>query len=85
MTELDDLSGVPRYLQIAGILKAEIHAGTWPPMKPAPSRVTLVERFGVAKTTVARAHANLMGCGYLVHRPGIGLLVLPADRWQSDE
>jgi DNA-binding GntR family transcriptional regulator len=83
MTELDDLTGIPRYLQIATILEAEIHAGTWAPLNPVPSRASLVGRFGVANTTVARSHAYLARRGYLVPVRGVGMVVTPAERWPA--
>lgn len=83
--DLDDLSGVPRYLQVARIIEAEIRAGTWPKGSPAPSRVTLAGRFGVAKETAARAHAWLAQHGYVVAVPGVGMVVTPRERWQPGE
>ncbi len=83
--DLDDLSGVPRYLQVARIIEAEIRAGTWPAGSPAPSRVTLAERFGVAKETAARAHAWLAQHGYVVAVPGVGMVVTPRERWQPGQ
>lgn len=80
--DLDDLSGVPRYLQVARIIEAEIRAGTWQAGSPAPSRVTLADRFGVAKETAARAHAWLAQHGYVVAVPGVGMVVTPRERWQ---
>jgi GntR family transcriptional regulator len=54
--ELDDLSGVPRYLQIAHAVEAEIRSGQWAPGRKAPSRNDLGERYGVARETAAHAH-----------------------------
>ncbi len=79
--QLDDLSGVPRYLQIARKLESEIRAGTWTPGKPAPSRSQLAGDYGVARETVAHAHARLAECGYLVSVAGVGMVVTPSDRW----
>ena len=83
--DLDDLSGVARYLQVAKIIEAEIRAGTWQPGRPAPSRVILAERFGIAKETAARAHAWLAQHGYVVTVPGVGMVVTPPERWTPDE
>ena len=83
--DLDDLSGVPRYLQVARIIEAEIRAGTWPTGSPAPSRVILSDRFGVAKETAARAHAWLAQHGYVVAVPGVGMVVTPRERWHSGQ
>ena len=45
MTELDDMSGVPRYRQVAAILEREIRDGTWLPGKVIPSQTQLAQRF----------------------------------------
>lgn len=82
--DLDDLSGVPRYLQVARIIEAEIKAAQWPPGQPAPSRNQLAERFGIARETAARAHAWLARAGYLVAVPGVGMVVTPKGRWPED-
>ena len=79
--DLDDLSGVPRYLQVARVLEAEIRAGQWASGDVAPSRNQLAERFGIARETAARAHAWLARAGYLVAVPGVGMVVTPASRW----
>ena len=65
--DLDDLSGVPRYLQVARVIEAEIRAGQWTPGNAVPSRNQLAER-------LARA-------GYLVAVPGVGMVITPANRW----
>ena len=80
-----DLPGCPGYLQVAKIIEAEIRVGTWQTGSPAPSRVTLAERFGVAKETAARAHAWLAQRGYVVAVPGVGVVVTPRERWKPDE
>jgi DNA-binding GntR family transcriptional regulator len=82
--DLDDLSGVPRFRQVAAALEAEIRAGVWQPGAPVPSRVRLADRFGVAQMTAARAHRYLAERGYLVAVTGVGMVVTPPDRWPQD-
>jgi DNA-binding GntR family transcriptional regulator len=79
--DLDDFSGVPRYLQVARILEREIRSGTYPEGLPVPSRITLTQRFGIAQATAAKAHAYLAERGYVVTVPGVGMVVTPRDRW----
>lgn len=79
--ELDDLSGVPRYAQIAHAIEREIRSGQWAPGKPAPSRAQIAQRWGVAKETAAHAHRWLAERGYLVSVAGVGMVVTPKDRW----
>jgi DNA-binding GntR family transcriptional regulator len=81
-SDLDDLSGIPRYRQVALILEREIRAGTWPVGKPVESEARLSQRFGIAKATAARAHAWLAEHGYVVAVPGVGMVVTPESRWK---
>ena len=81
--ELDDLSGVPRYLQIAQAVEAQIREGLWLPGNPMPSRNRLAERYGVARETAARAYHWLAVRGFLVRVAGVGIVVTPANRWPA--
>jgi DNA-binding GntR family transcriptional regulator len=83
--DLDDMSGDPRYLQVARILEREIRAGTWPPGKRIASRVGLQQRFGIAQATAGRAHGWLAERGYLAPVPGMGMVVTRPDRWPDDD
>jgi GntR family transcriptional regulator len=83
VADLDDLSGVPRYLQIARAVESEIRGGQWAPGHVAPSRNDLAERYGVARETAAHAHRWLAEHGYLVAVAGVGMVVTPRDRWPS--
>jgi DNA-binding GntR family transcriptional regulator len=80
-SELDDLSGIPRYVQIARVLEAEIRSGQWESGRPAPSRAQIAQRWGVAKETAAHAHRWLAERGYLASVPGVGMVVTPEGRW----
>jgi GntR family transcriptional regulator len=82
--ELDDLSGVPRYLQVARVVESEIRSGTWEVGNPIESRNQLAKRFGIAQMTAAKAHSWLADHGYIVAVPGVGMLVTPQDRWTPD-
>jgi len=82
--ELDDLSGVPRYLQVARVIESEIRSGTWEIGKPIQSQVQLSQRFGIAKATAAKSHAWLADRGYVVAVPGVGMVVTPPERWRPD-
>jgi GntR family transcriptional regulator len=83
--DLDDLSGIPRYMQIARALESQIRSGELEPGQPAPSRNYLAETYGVARETAARAHHWLAERGYLVAVAGVGMVVTPQDRWPRDE
>lgn len=79
--DLDYLSGVPRYLQIAAVVEREIREGLWEPGSAAPSKTVLMQRFGVAGETARRAQQHLASRGLLASVPGVGMLVTPQDRW----
>lgn len=81
---VDDLSGIPRYIQIAAAVEREIRDGQWEPGNAAPSRNVLMQRFGVAGETARRAQARLVQLGFLVAVPGIGMVVTPPDRWPAE-
>ena len=78
---LNDLSGVPRYIQIARVLEREIRDGTYEVGQPVASRHQVAQRFGVAVETSARAHRVLVDRGYLVSVPGVGMVVTPREMW----
>lgn len=80
--ELDDLSGIPRYLQVAHVIESEIQSGTWEIGQPIQSQVQLSQRFGIAKATASRSHAWLAERGYVASVPGVGMVVTPRARWR---
>lgn len=57
---------VPVYQQLADILRGQIERGELEPRRPIPSVRTLVERYGVARATAAKAIQILSDEG-LVH------------------
>jgi GntR family transcriptional regulator len=81
--DLDDMSGVPRWRQIAVIVEREILEGAWEPGNVAPSRNALMQRFGVAGETARHSLTYLAQLGYLSGVPGVGMIVTPRDRWPS--
>lgn len=82
--ELDDLSGIPRYVQIGRVVEAEIRSGQWAPGRAAPSRAQISQRWGVARETAAHAHRWLADRGYLVSVAGVGMVVTPEARWPEE-
>ena len=83
--DLDDTSGVPRYLQVARRLEAAIRAGEFEPGTVIPSQPQVIQAYGVAKTTASKAFARLADRGLVAAVPGIGTVVLPRARWASPE
>lgn len=73
--EIDHAGEVPAYLQLAGILRAQIESGELAPRQPIPSKRTLTERYEIARGTVDKAVALLKSEGLIVTVPGRGLYV----------
>ena len=73
VAELDRLSPVPLWEQLAGILRAEIQAGQCPIM----SESHLEQTYGVGRSTVRLALNALREEGLIVTVPGRGTFVKP--------
>jgi DNA-binding GntR family transcriptional regulator len=73
--EYDPLAPVPRYRQIADILRGRIEAGELVPDRPIPSEATLQQEFGVARATARHAVALLREWDLVVTVPGMGTYV----------
>ena len=74
------MSPVPRYLQVAAIIRARIESGELQPGDPIPSQNTIIQAYGVARATAAKALGVLRDEGIVVVVPGIGALVARRKR-----
>lgn len=68
-------SPVAPYQQVAGLLRARIHSGELPPGARLPSIVDLVQTYGIARGTAARALRVLVSEGLAQVTPGWGTYV----------
>jgi DNA-binding GntR family transcriptional regulator len=73
--EYDPLAPVPRYKQIADILRGRIEAGELEVNRPIPSEAQVQQEFGVARETARKAVAILREEGWVVTVPGMGTYV----------
>lgn len=73
--EIDPESPIPPYQQVAGILRARIESGALPPGRRLPSIADLVQTYGIARTTAAKALRVLVGEGLAEISPGMGTYV----------
>jgi len=73
--EYDPLAPVPRYKQIAAILRGRIEAGELEADRPIPSEARIQQEFGVARETARKAVALLREEGWVVTVPGLGTYV----------
>jgi DNA-binding GntR family transcriptional regulator len=61
---IDHLGETPVYVRLAAILRARIEAGELEANRPLPSYTTLMQDYGVARGTAAKAVGVLVaGCG----------------------
>jgi GntR family transcriptional regulator len=75
MMEYDPLAPVPRYKQIAAILRERIEAGELEADRPIPSEAQIQQEFGVARETARKAVALLREDSWVVTVPGLGTYV----------
>jgi GntR family transcriptional regulator len=75
IVEYDPLAPVPRYKQIAAILRGRIEAGELEADRPIPSEAQIQQEFGVARETARKAVALLREEGWVVTVPGLGTYV----------
>ena len=73
---------VPRYQQLARIIRDQIDSGEILPHHPIPSKATLKARHNVAGTTVDRAIQVLKDEGRIITVPGLGLYVTERKNWR---
>jgi DNA-binding GntR family transcriptional regulator len=71
----DPLSATPVYLQLAELLRAEIERGELEPDRQLPSYTTLMQQYGVARGTAAKAVQMLVGERLVKIVPGRGAYV----------
>jgi GntR family transcriptional regulator len=62
-------------MQLAGVLRKAIAAGTYPPGTATPSITTLSQEYGHARQTCSKALGVLVKEGLLVRFPGLGYYV----------
>ena len=72
---VDHDSPLPPYLQVAGILRAAIESGELAPRQRLPSIAGLVQEYGIARTTAAKALRVLVDEGLAESVAGWGTYV----------
>ncbi|WP_405554362.1 GntR family transcriptional regulator [Streptomyces sp. NBC_01171] len=66
---------VPRWKQVADVVRARIADGTYPPRTRVPSVMQLVTEFGIAQATAQKVHQGLRADGLIYTEPGLGSFV----------
>lgn len=65
----------PLYLQVAAVFRSNIHSRCWRPGQQVPPLAVLVERYGVARSTVRQAFGLLESEGLIRRSRGAGTFV----------
>lgn len=73
----DARGGLPRYVQLAAMIRGRIIAGALPAGARVPSEPELADEHDVSKTTAARALEMLVSEGLIVRHAGRGSFVAP--------
>jgi GntR family transcriptional regulator len=68
---------VPKYYQLANIIRFKIEAGEWQPHQPIPSERQLETQYGISRTTIRQAIDMLIRQGFLYREHGRGTFVSP--------
>jgi GntR family transcriptional regulator len=68
---------IPRYHQLARILRGKIEAGEWLPQTAIPSERELEQQYRISRPTIRQAIELLIREGYLYREHGKGTFVMP--------
>ena len=74
---IDPYNAVPKYYQLASILRQKIEDGEWEPRSPIPSERQLEVLYNISRTTIREAIDHLVHQGYLYREHGRGTFVSP--------
>jgi GntR family transcriptional regulator len=74
---IDPYTAVPKYYQLASILRQKIEEGEWQPRSVIPSERQLENLYNLSRTTIREAIDNLVQQGYLYREHGRGTFVSP--------
>lgn len=66
---------MPRWRQVADVIRQRIADGTYPPRTRVPSVMQLVDEFGIAQATAQKVHQGLRADGLIYTEPGLGSFV----------
>lgn len=77
MSTINPYDVVPKYYQLAAILRRKIEQGEWQSRTPIPSERQLEVQYNVSRTTIRQAIDYLERQGYLYREHGRGTFVSP--------
>lgn len=68
---------IPRWRQVAAVIRERIENGNYPPRGRVPSVQQLVEEFGIATATAGKVNVGLKEEGLVYTEIGMGSFVSP--------
>lgn len=74
---IDPYDAIPKYHQLARILRKKIEEGEWEPNSPIPSERLLEDQYKISRPTVRQAIELLIRQGFLYREHGRGTFVMP--------
>jgi GntR family transcriptional regulator len=74
---IDPYNALPKYYQLASILRQKIDDGEWEPRSPIPSERQLEQLYNISRTTIREAVDHLVRQGFLYREHGRGTFVSP--------
>ncbi|WP_106982469.1 GntR family transcriptional regulator [Streptomyces megasporus] len=72
---IDFAPDVPRWMQVADVIRQRIADGTYPPRTRVPSVIQLQAEFGIAQATAQKVLSRLRAEGVTYTVPGLGSFV----------
>ncbi|NIK71568.1 MULTISPECIES: PLP-dependent aminotransferase family protein [unclassified Paenibacillus] len=79
----DRSRGIPIYRQIADYVRSKIESGEWPTGSRIPTERAAAKVFGVNRSTVVQAFAELAADGLIEGKSGSGTIVSAASAWDK--
>jgi GntR family transcriptional regulator len=74
---IDPYNALPKYFQLASILRQKIEDGEWEPRSAIPSERQLEVLYNISRTTIREAIDHLVRQGFLYREQGRGTFVSP--------
>lgn len=72
---IEFVADVPRWRQVAEVIRQRIADGTYPPRTRVPSVIQLTTEFGIAQATAQKVLRALREEGRIYTEPGLGSFV----------
>ncbi|MEU6766388.1 winged helix-turn-helix domain-containing protein [Streptomyces sp. NPDC046853] len=66
---------IPRWRQVADVIRRRIEDGTYAPRTRVPSVAQIIDEFGIATATAQKVHRGLRAEGLIYTEPGMGSFV----------